>query len=304
MIVRPRLHWFRMLLVWRGSVLGRILPQLLTMTGVALVVVVVHKQHPTLLPDLTPIPFTLLGIALAIFLGFRNSVSYDRFWEARRLWGAVLNDTRSLARQVVTLTDADADSQRTFVHGLIAFAHALKAQLRGADATPALRGLLPDDVRADVARARFKPALLLRRSGDQLLALRRRGQLEPVLHAAMDRHLGSLTDSLGGCERIASTPIPFAYSVLLHRTAYLYSFMLPLGLVATVGAATPVVVALASYTFFALEALAEELQDPFGIEPNDLPLDSITWMIEATLRETIGEPVLSDEPVAVQHVLR
>jgi putative membrane protein len=108
---------------------------------------------------------------------------------------------------------------------------------------------------------------------------------------------------LGGCERIASTPIPFAYSVIIHRTIYLYSFLLPFGLIDTVRLMTPVMVAFISYTFFALEALAEEIQEPFGLEPNDLPLDAMSVMIEVTLREMIGETDLPEIPVAVDHVL-
>src|SRR5262245_44624655 len=125
MVIRPRLHWFHMLFVWRGSVLGRILPQIFVVIALAIAVVAMHTWLPNRLPDLTPIPFTLLGIALAIFLGFRNSVSYERYWEGRKLWGIVLNATRSLARQIATAADADAESNKRFVYTLIAFVRSL-----------------------------------------------------------------------------------------------------------------------------------------------------------------------------------
>lgn len=297
MIVRPKLHWFRMLFVWRGSVLTRILPQLFAIIGLAVVVVLLHQFCPGLLPDLTPLPFTLLGIALAIFLSFRNSVSYDRFWEARKLWGAALNDARSLARQQLSAADASPEQNRQFVYSLIAFIHALRAQLRQTNITPELQQLLRPEAIESIVNARFKPAMVIRDLGLQLRAMRQQKQLDPILFAAMDQQLSQLNSCLGGCERIASTPVPFAYSVILHRTVYFYSFLLPLGLVATLGVMTPLIVAFVAYTFLALEALAEELQDPFGDEPYDLALDAMTEMIESALREILGEKVNPPPPV-------
>ncbi|WP_062063522.1 bestrophin family protein [Cellvibrio sp. OA-2007] len=297
MIIRPKLHWFRMLFVWRGSLLSRILPRLFTLVVLATIVVFVRQDYPHLLPDLTPIPFTLLGIALAIFLSFRNSVSYDRFWEARKLWGGVLNETRALTREQLTAADASDEQNRQFVYTLIAFVHALRAQLRETDATPALQKLLRPEVQETVIQGRFKPELVILDAAQQLRTMRKQEQLCPILFARMDQHLSQLSACLGGCERIASTPVPFGYSVILHRTVYSYCFLLPLGLAATLGFMTPVIIAFVAYTFLALEALAEELQDPFGTEPNDLALDAMTHTIESSLREMLGEPI--DPPPAV-----
>ena len=277
--------------------LARILPQLFTLIALASLIVLLKQYYPRALPDLTPIPFTLLGIALAIFLSFRNSVSYDRFWEARKLWGAVLNETRALTRQQLTAADATDEQNRQFVYSLIAFVHALRAQLRNTDATAALQKLLRPEAVEQVINGRFKPELVVLDLGQQLRTMRKQEQLCPILFARMDQHLSQLSACLGGCERIASTPVPFGYSVILHRTVYTYSFLLPLGLVATLGAITPLIVAFVAYTFLALEALAEELQDPFGTEPNDLPLDAMTNMIESALREMLGEAISPPPPV-------
>lgn len=303
MIVRNQPHWFRLLFVWRGSVLGRILPQLLLTSCFAASVVVAHRYVPNWTISLTPVPFTLLGIALAIFLGFRNSVSYDRYWEARKLWGSVLNDTRSLTRQISSFSTADAETRNKFVYGLIAFVYALRDQLRGNDSGMQLNQWLPSEWARIVHKARFKPAVISMILAESLRKLQSEGRLDPVLFASMDRNLGQLNEALGGCERIASTPIPFAYSVIIHRTIYLYSFLLPFGLIDTVGLMTPLMVAFISYTFFALESLAEEIQDPFGLEPHDLPLDAMSAMIEVTLREMIGETDLPALPEAIDHVL-
>lgn len=303
MIIRPKLNWLRMLFVWRGSVVPRIAPQLLILVASSALVVCINMFFPGLLHDLTPVPFTLLGIALAIFLSFRNSVSYDRFWEGRRIWGSMLNDTRSLARQYMSVTDTDAQSQRHFVYTLIAFVYAVKAQLRGTALTQEQLSLLRPQVLPAVNKARFKPVLILSDAATQLAELHKADKLHPVLFTVLDRQLSLLNEDLGGCERLASTPVPFAYSLILHRTVYVYSFLLPFGLVATVGMMTPLIVAFISYTFLAIEALAEELQEPFGLEPNDLPLDAMAATIEATLREMLGEDAYPPVPEPVNFVL-
>ncbi len=303
MIVRPNPHWLRMMFVIRGSVLLNILPQLLITTAFAVVVTLCHGQFFVWKIPMTFVPFSLIGLTLAIFLGFRNSTSYARYWEARMLWGALLNEARTLARQSLTLPD-DISHAPLFVHRLIAFTHALRHQLRETDPRADLERVLDS---ADVERvmaARFRPAVLLVMAGEWLKELRERRRIEPVLIPAMEAPLNRLSEVLGGCERIANTPIPFTYAVIIHRTIYLYCFLLPFGLLDSIHVMTPVVVAFISYTFFALEALSAEIEHPFGLEPNDLALDSLAWTIEATLRETIGESGCPPRPEAVDFVLR
>jgi putative membrane protein len=303
MIVRSRAHWLRMLFVWRGSVIRLILPQLGTSTVIAVLVTLCDGRIFGLKIGLTAVPFTLLGIALAIFLGFRNTVSYERFWDARKLWGSLLNDGRSAARQVLSYSGADAQQKQEFVHGLIAFVYAVKHQLRATSPAADIEKLLPPAWQSRVASARFVPAMILLCLGERIGAWLRAQQLSPIQVAELDGSLSRLTDAFGGCERIASTPIPFAYSVLLHRTIYLYCFLLPFGLIDTIGDMTAVIVAFISYTFFALEALASEIEEPFGTEPNDLALDAMSISIEITLREMLGETSLPAPPLAKHYIL-
>ena len=288
MIIRPRPHWLRMLFIVRGSVLPGILPQLAAATLFAVLVTVLHGQVFEWKVQLNFVPFSLIGLTLAIFLGFRNSTSYARYWEARSLWGTLLNETSSLVRQALTLADAP-DKAREFAMCLAAFVHALRHQLRNSDAGGDLRRLLGDEGAAFIGQARYKPAMLLLQAGRWVGERRRDGSLDPVLVPPMEASLRKLSEALGGCERIASTPIPFTYAVLIHRTIYLYCLLLPFGLIDAIGAMTPVIVAFIAYTFFALEALAAEIEEPFGLEPNDLALDAMSGMIESTLREMLGE---------------
>jgi ion channel-forming bestrophin family protein len=252
--------------------------------------------------SLTFVPFSLIGLTLAIFLGFRNNTSYARYWEARMLWGGVLNDTRSLARQAFTLVDGSADRE-VFVHRLIAFVHALRHQLRGTDPDADMARWLSADERARLQGTRYASSTILLMAGEWLRERRQQGQLAAPLAQAMEVHMGRLTDALGGCERIAGTPIPFTYAVIIHRTVYLYCLLLPFGLVDSIGVMTPLVVTFVAYTFFALEALSSEIEEPFGTEPNDLPLDAMAEGIQATLLELLGERDLPPAPKPVNFQL-
>jgi putative membrane protein len=287
-IVRPRPHWIRLLLVRRGSLVHRIYGQQLFIFALSCAVVAAHGQLFLWKVTLNASPFSLMGVSFAIFLGFRINASYDRFWEARKHWGSVLVDARNLTRQALTAI-APARDVRPFVLGLVGFASSMRNQLRGQQATEQTEGLLPDALRRRMVDARSAPTLVLLWLGQWLKDCRAEQQLEPVIAHKMENSLDSLSFALGSCERIANTPLPFAYSVILHRSVYLYCALLPFGLVDSIGLMTPLVVSFVSYTFFALEALSDEIENPFGVEANDLALDAMVSGINANLREMLGE---------------
>ena len=302
MIIRPRPHWLAILFARRGSVLPSILPQLGLVTALAVAITASHGVVFGWKTPLTPMPFTLVGIALAIFLGFRNSASYDRYWEARKLWGQGLNECRTLTRQALSLLDGQVDV-RPFVYGQIAFIHALRGYLRRVPVERELAALLPAELLARMREAHYPPTLILVWLGQWLHEQRRAGHLQPVLAAKMEDALSGLNQVQGGCERIVSSPIPFAYTVILYRTVGVYCLLLPFGLVDTLGWMTPLVTAFVSYTFFAQETLLSEIEEPFGNAENDLPLDALSITIERTLREMLGEATLPDMPAAKDFVL-
>nr|WP_199079578.1 bestrophin family ion channel [Pedobacter sp. ASV19] len=291
MIIKKKEHWFLMLFIWRRSVLPALLPRLALLLLFSIAVVLCQPYLLEFKAELNPAPFTLFGIALALFLGFRNNASYDRFWEARKLWGALLNDTRSLARQALTLCNYEkgAAAPALFINYLIAFTYALKHQLRHTDARADMDRLLPAELSAELATVRYKPILLLKEMAAWVQASREQQKLDPILQLAFEENFNKLSDIVGGCERIAGTPIPFTYSILLHRTVYIYCFLLPFGFVASLGWFTPLIVVFIAYTFVALEAIADEIEEPFGLESNDLALNAMSKMIENTLLEINGQ---------------
>lgn len=292
MIVRPREHWLRMLFVWNGSVLQAILPQLGLTLAISLVALwsggrVMGEKVP-----LNPTPFTVIGLTLAIFAAFRNNASYDRYREARQLWGGVLSAARTLVSQALCYgAVGGADERRAFVRTVIAFVHALKHQLRGTDAAADLRRLLDDATYARIVAAKFRPVVIVHDLRAMLAARADAGRLSDTRLWMLDARLDDLVSMLSGCERIASTPIPFSYDVLLHRTIYAYCVLLPFGLVDSIGAATPFVTVFVAYTLIALDAIAHAIAEPFGAGPNQLPLDAISRQIERTLLELNDEPL-------------
>ncbi len=310
MILRERPKGWQLFFVLRGSILSRIRLVLLANIALAVAVTVAHRalaSHNAVL--VSTIPFTLMGLPLAIFLGFRNSACYDRFWEARKLWGELLLRSRNLARQVLHLTDLPApltgprdltDLRVRMVLRALAFCVSLKQMLRDQPADAASLGglVLPTEAQA-LATARNRPAALMMNMGADLAQCRRSGQIDVQCAVQIDSTLSALTAAAASCERIKNTPLPFSYALLLHRTAYLYCFLPPFGLVDSIGLMTPVVVAIVAYTFFGLDALGDEIEEPFGLLANDLPLDAICRGIEIDLRQALGDP---DIPPALQPV--
>lgn len=291
MIIRKKEHWFKMLFIWHGSVLPTVLPRLILLLIISICVVWFRGTIFSFKVPLNPVPLTLFGFVLALFLGFRNNVSYDRFWEGRKLWGALLNDTRSLARQALTLPIDSAEKNLTtsFIQLLISFTYALKHQLRDTDARPDLKNRLNQAHFTLIATAKYKPVMLMKLMAEWIKNAKNEGKIDSIQQARFDENLDKLSDIVGGCERIVSTPIPYSYRVLLHRTVYLYCFLLPFGLVDSLQWLTPLIVVFIAYTFVAFEAIADEIEQPFGTEANDLALNSMCLMIETTLLELAGE---------------
>ena len=313
MIVRDRPSGFKLFWIVRGSVLQRIKVVLAVNIVFAILVTVAHGALFHVKIPVTTIPFTLIGLPLAIFLGFRNNTAYSRYWEGRKLWGEILIHARTLARQSQSLIAADhpvdprqraSDVRVRMVHRVVAFAHALRAQLRGLNQDTAAEHWL---TQAEWQQLQQLPLALrsdaiVQAMGRDLGECIAQKRIDPCLAASIDRTLTGLTSAGASCERIRNTPIPFSYSLLLHRTAHMYCFLLPFGLVDVTSFMTPFVVAIVAYTFYGLDALGDELEEPFGVESNDLALDSICRGIEISMCQALGDPQLPAplEPVNYQ----
>ncbi|KNC09370.1 hypothetical protein AC791_11995 [Klebsiella sp. RIT-PI-d] len=288
MILRPQQHWLALIFVWHGSVLSKVISRLLLNFLLSVIVILILPWYTSLGIRLTVAPFSILGVAIAIFLGFRNNASYSRFVEARQLWGQLMIASRSLFREVKN-TLPDESHTGEFVRLQIAFAHSLRMTLRRLPQEQTLKPLLPSQHLADVLASRSPANRILLLMGEWLAVRRQRGELSDILFHSLNNRLNDMSVVLAGCERIANTPIPFAYTLILHRTVYIFCILLPFALAVDLHYMTPFISVLISYTFISLDSLAEELEDPFGLENNDLPLDAICNAIEIDLLQMNDE---------------
>ncbi|WP_118138451.1 bestrophin family protein [Oceanicella sp. SM1341] len=282
MILRKRPGIFGLFFVLRGSVIQVIWKQLVAVMLIAVAVVWAHQRMPGTVPALDFAPFGLIGIALSVFLSFRNGACYDRWWEARRLWGLMIQTARDLLRQTVVL-DGTPERRRLLL-AVVAYGHRAARQLRGR----------PGEESADAA---------LTEAGRIVSGLEREGRLTGTEALVLHESLSRMAAALLGCERLANTPVPFAYTLLLHRTAYIYCTILPFGFVDELGWVTPFAAGLIAYAFFGLDALADELETPFSDDQNAMPLTAYATAIEIALRGGLGDTDLPQMPRPVNFVL-
>ncbi|MHC2066467.1 bestrophin family protein [Bremerella sp. T1] len=299
MIVTEKDSWFGMIFAVHGTTMEHIWPRIAIVFVWSILITFVAYVFPDHAYSLTMAPFTVVGLALAIFLGFRNTAAYDRYWEGRKLWGRMVNVCRSFTMQINTLIDdpnaSDSpdvkERRQVMAIEMIAYIHALRHRLRESDAGEEISKFLPnDDQLAHDLKQDNLPAAIADRISRNINAAWREGKLDtyhvPLLHECLTEMLAIQ----GGCERIKSTPIPFTYSVLTHRSVFIYCMALPCGLHDTVHLMTPLVVGLVAYFFLGLDAVGDEIEQPFMTDDNDLPLLQLTTMIERNIRQLSGQP--------------
>ncbi|WP_420145286.1 bestrophin family protein [Sphingobium sp.] len=246
------------------------------------------------------LPLTIFGTALALVLGFRVNSAYSRWWEGRILWGAMVNVSRSYARAVLAYFPDTAEARAmgtALVKRHIAYVHALRCQLRREDPAPDVQRILGDGPHEELARN--NPANgLLDGSDRRLMDAVKRGWIDTILQSRIEGMLVDMSNAQGGMERIKNTPLPAQYRAFPKYFTRLFCILLPVGLVETLGIATPVGSAVAGFMFLAVLQIGDDLVDPFGNDVHDLPLLAITTTIEGDLNQAIDLPA----PPAVQPV--
>lgn len=289
MIVRKRPSVWKLFFIKRGSIFTRIMWRLLAICLLSTAVVCFYQLgHLPWFDSLSAMPFSLIGIALSIFLGFRNNACYDRWWEARKHWGDLIVLSRSNGREYLTLLPRD--QAKTLINLNIAFVHALTGHLRDQPIERAIAPYLSESNLKQVAKAQNLPEALLTLMQKTLAKALTDGSLSDINYRGLTERLDGFCAVQTACERIRTTPTPFAYSLLLHRTAWMLCFLLPFGLVSSLGTLTPLLVTVVAYTYLGLDALGDELEEPFSLTDNGLPLSAMSVTIERHLLAAIGEP--------------
>lgn len=312
MVVKSGHSWFRTMWSFQSSGLKESWPRIFAATLFACVITLLETIYGVGIFDLTPVPFSLTGVAIGIFLGFRSKTAYDRFWEGRTLWGALVNSARSLARLVLTLVVAPAGQENSqefrkfqtrVVYHIIGFVNALRHHLRDTLPWDDLRPFVSEAEMESLRRHRNVPLAIVQMISQDLAEARRKGWVHEFHVPILEREINDLTDIQGGCERIRNTPVPHLYAVLSHRVVFFFCFCLPLGIVDSVHGYTPFVVFLVSHAFFGLDVLGTEIEEPFGIDQHDLPLAALCRTIEVNLRQLLGETEIPEFLRPVNDVL-
>jgi putative membrane protein len=251
------------------------------------IVTIVYYQVPFHAPSL---PLPLLGTALALFLGFRSNSAYQRWWEGRGLWGLMINASRNLARQARNyLPEEASEMKRTIVLRQIAYVNALRCQLRRQKPDEeVLRFLSKRD--ADFALSRTNVANgILDGTGRRINIARENGWLDTIQQTSMESVLIDIANAQGGMERLKNTPLPQQYRFFPTIFTHLLCVLMPIGLVETLGFATPLGSTIAGLMFLAVLAIGDDLVDPFANTPHDLPLTAMCRTVEIDLLQAIGD---------------
>lgn len=224
----------------------------------------------------------IVSTALGLLLVFRTNASYDRWWEGRKLWGAIVNTCRNLARNAVVHLHDTPERLETVLRLVRAFPPAATHLLRNKQWTAPELFTQQDSGRA-LAKS-HPPLAICTALSEQLKEAHRSKQVSDIVFTALDADCHQLVDCIGACERIHKTPIPFAYVVHLRRALVIYCATLPLALVGTFGWWNLLIVYLVSYILFGIEEIGVEIEDPFGDDENDLPLEQISEGIDKNVR--------------------
>lgn len=232
----------------------------------------------------------LVGGVLGLLLVFRTNASYDRFWEGRKLWGAMVNDCRNTSRMSRTWLAADPQLVHQIGEWIAVYPWSVLHRLRG------MKGLSPDPLHIEPAEltavtdAPHSPLAVATKLSQLFLEAKNSNLISDIQFVSLDNNLQRLIDYLGGCERIQNTPMPFAYMVHLRRALIVYCFTLPFALLDKYGWLTLLIVLIVSYVMFGIEEIGVEIENPFGSDENDLPLERICETISNNVRVNASNP--------------
>lgn len=225
---------------------------------------------------------SLLGFVISLLLVFRTNTAYDRWWEGRRQWGALVNNSRNLAVKLSAIL-TEKEDKVFFKKAIPSFAQALNLHLKDEKISHELF----EEYNINVTHKKHKPNQLIKLMSKKLFELKRQNKLTEENLLFINPELTSFLDICGACERIKNTPIPFSYSVFLKKFIFFYVMTLPFGYVFSLGYYTIPVVIFIFYVLASLELIAEEIEDPFGNDENDLPTAQIAENIKKNIEEIL-----------------
>lgn len=274
-------HFLRTALAWSGSVTPKVLPRVGVAALYSLAVVYLATLFPQFSMSITPFEYS--GAVLGLLLVLRVNQGLDRWWEARKIWGSIVNQSRNLAIIGYEYTPQKNENTTQFLRWVAAFPHVMRESLRKEAKLKETENLLGREETQKIRSASHMPTYVGARLARLIAALRSQG-LDNFSFQRAERERAILIDDIGACERIRNTPMPFVLAIKTRRFILLFLLLLPLALIERIEWLTPLVVALAAYPLFSLDEIGAELQNPFSPRNlSHLPLNSICNTIEANV---------------------
>lgn len=277
---------------------------LVSITLFSILVTLVHHYSDKDIRDIIDIPASipaLLGAAISLFLGFITNSAYDRWWEARKLWGAIVNDSRSWARQVNTI--CPPKYRKFLIYRQIAWCYVLSNMLRKRDELSDLEDLLTKNDIDKIHPHDHRPNAILHLQAQTIKSLKEEGEITDFQYLEMEKTLVRLTNHMGGCERIKNTVFPTQYSFFVHMFILLFLYILPLGVINDLEYLTVPFTVILALVFLMVETFEVSMQDPFDGEPTDTPVTAISRTIERNLRQMVGDERIPEKLSPISGVL-
>jgi len=230
---------------------------------------------------------SLLGIVLGLFLVFRTNTAYDRWWEGRKLWGALVNSTRNFALKLNAYISPESHEERDWFAKMIPnFIFATKESLRSGVQFDEIEPV-SENFREELKKYKHKPNRISALLYSRVNTLYKEGKITGDQLINLDKELKDFIDFMGACERIRNTPIPYSYMMYVKKFIFIYIVTLPFGFVTQSGYMTIIIVVLITFVLISVELIAEEIEDPFGKDLNDLPTDELAVKIRDNVREIL-----------------
>jgi len=232
---------------------------------------------------------SILGVILGLFLVLRTNTAYDRWWEGRKLWGQLVNDSRQLAIKMDAFLPKDAQKDREYFRRMIPnVSFAIKEHLRDSILIGEM-DTITEEIKQRIIRSKHRPNMINRLLYDRVIQCKNEGKISPEQLFILDKEIKGFTDIVGACERIKSTPIPYSYSMFIKKFLFIYSITLPMSFVWDLHYWSIPIVMLAFYFLVSIELIAEEIEDPFGMDVNDLPLNELSLKIKRNVAEILHD---------------
>lgn len=289
MVFFDRLGFWREAIIWRGSVTPLVLPFVLTFGSIAAMICLVEwlvERRYQVQVGLEIAPFEVAGVALGLLLVLRTNAGYDRWWEARKLWGGIVNQSRNVVISALSYGPFDSAWKELFVKWTAAFPHVARCSLRGENLSPEVAALVGQDDWTQIAAAGHMPSFVAMKMAELLREACDANQMDRFAFIQVDKERAELIDHIGACERILKTPLPQVFAIKIRRFIALFLLTLPFAMLHRINGdwLVPLITMMVAYPLLALDQIGIELQNPFSkANLSHLPLESICETIEKNL---------------------